>query len=120
MSFASRLIHPLTIRAVTFSTDPGDDDEFGQPTSTTTDVAVQGLVQPKTAQEMADSRSAGTEVGDFTIFLAPMDLAGSESIVYDGDRYAVRGIRSFDFGSSPHLEVDAQRVGPISAVPNGS
>jgi hypothetical protein len=114
VSFASRLIHRLTITAVTYSTDPSLDDEFGQPSPSTSIVDVRGLVQPKTAQEMADSRSAGTEVGDFTVFLAPMDLASDASITYSGDRYAIRGIRSFDFGTSPHLEVDAQRVGPIA------
>lgn len=116
MSFASRLIHALTITTVTFSTNPNDDDAYGQPEPSTSDVTVKGLVQPKTAQELADSRSAGTEVGDFTIFLSPMDLDASAAIAYDGDRFSIKGIRAFDFGTSPHLEVDAQRVGPVAVA----
>jgi hypothetical protein len=114
MSFAARLIHSLTI--VRTVADPDNLDAYGQPISTTVEIAVQGLVQPKTAKEMEDFRSAGTEIGDNTIFLAPRVLNSSDSILYGDGRYQIMGIRRFEFGRSPHLEVDARRIGTLAGV----
>lgn len=109
MSFGARLIHTLThSRTVR---DSGALDEYGQPTAgTPTTAAVRGLVQPKSVREMDDSRSAGTEVADHTIFLPRMDLHPSDSFTFGGDRYEIVGIRDYNFGKTPHLEVDARRI----------
>lgn len=115
MSFAARLIHRVTIVERTF--DEGNRDEYGQPaaTETTTD-DVHVLVQPRKQREMDDSRSAGTEIGDHVMFVAPRNLAGSGYVVFRGERYDIRGVRNFAFGRSPHLEVDLMRVGPLTEV----
>jgi hypothetical protein len=109
MSFAARLVHSLTIVRTTF--DFSTESEYGQPEQTVTTLPVAGLVQPKTAREMADSRGAGSEVADHTIFLLPQLLYGSDSILdTGGQRYQITDIRSFEFGRTPHLEVDAVAV----------
>lgn len=110
MSFAARLVHTVTIVRSTFDdTDP--DDEYGQPSVTTQELATRALIQPKTAREMADTRSAGSAVADHTIFMLPRLLYGSDEIVDSGGQsYKVVGIRSFEFGRTPHLEIDAVAV----------
>lgn len=111
MPIADRLIHSLTI--VTPSTT-GGVDEYGQPVAgdpTTVDVA--GLIQPKTAREIALVSQAGAQVSDHTVFLQPQTLSNAAYIRYatdDGDRYEIVGIRYFNFGQDPHLEVDCRRV----------
>jgi hypothetical protein len=110
MSFSARLVHSLT--HVRVPRDIDDLDEYGQPTEgTAVETAVRGLVQPRNVREMQDSRSAGVDIGDHVIFLAPMDLDSSDHFIHDGTRYDIRGIRDFAFGRTPHLEVDAQRIG---------
>lgn len=110
MSFAQRLIHSLT--HIRVPRDDNSDDEYGQPAEgTPVETSIRGLVQPKGAREILDSRSAGTDIGDHTIFLLPMDLQASDALLYGGDRYEIVGIRSFEFGRTPHLEVDARRIG---------
>jgi hypothetical protein len=110
MSFAALLTHSLTV--VRTPRDDGDPDDYGQPTAgTPTRTDVRGLVQPKPQREMDDSRSAGTQIGDHTIFMRPMDLRASDAIEHGGERYEVVGIRYFAFGTAPHLEVDARRIG---------
>lgn len=121
MSFLSLLTHPLTIIRTTFDDTEAERTTYGQPAQTTDEIEVVGLVQPKTATEMADSRSAGSEIADHTIFLLPMALYGSD--VFEdvtGKRYTITGIRSFDFGSTPHLEVDAMAVVSVPVSVGGS
>lgn len=119
MSFSARLIHDLVIERTPRDLD--DPDEYGQPTAGEPELTdVKGLVQPKSAREMANTQSAGAEVSDHTIFLAPMDLDPSDAILYGDRRYQITGIRSFEFGTSPHLEVDAQLIRSDEPVPVGS
>lgn len=114
MSFSARLVHSLT--HVRVPRDITDLDDYGQPTEgTAVETAVRGLVQPRQVREQLDSRSAGVDIGDHVIFLAPMDLRPTDHFLYDGERYDIRGIRDFAFGRSPHLEVDAQRIGGLVA-----
>jgi hypothetical protein len=109
MSFADRLIHTLTHVRVEYDDDLPDDR--GQPTPLTpVETEVAGLVQPKNAREMLDFRSVGSEIADHVIFLAPMDLEASDAFTYGGDRYEITGIRRFEFGRTPHLEVDARKI----------
>ena len=115
MSFAALLSHELTVVRTPYS---GTDDEYGQPsTGTPVETSVRGLVQPKTGREMEDSRSAGVQIADHTIFLEPMDLAASDAIVHGGERYQVVHIRYHAYGTAPHLEVDARRIGASDTEP---
>lgn len=108
MSFAARLIHDLT-HVVTPGT--GADDDYGQPgAGTPVTASVRGLVQPKSARELADTRSAGAALGDHVIFLAPMTLTEADHFLYGDDRLEIVGIRRYEFGRTPHLEVDARRI----------
>ncbi len=119
MSFAARLVHTLV--HVRTELDAGDQDDYGQPTAlTSVETELRGLVQPKSANEMLDTRSAGSEIGDHTIFLEPMDLAASDAFTYSGDRYEILGIRRFEFGRTPHLEVDARKIIGAPVTPAGS
>jgi len=113
MPIADRLVHSLVI--VTPTADvAGYVDEYGQPVAgIPTSVSVAGLIQPKTAREIALANQAGAELADHVIFLAPRALSTAAYIRFatdDGDRYQITGIRYFDFGNDPHLEVDARRV----------
>lgn len=113
MSLANRLIHRLAIVTPTIP-DPEDVDEEGNIVHGDPDVvAVRGLIQPKTAREIASLSQGGVEIGDYTIFLLPRTLDGSAYIRDDPEglrRFDVTGVRSFEFGRSPHLEVDARLV----------
>lgn len=112
MSFTSLLVHDLTIVHA-----PGDGavDEYNLPTAgTLVQTAVKGMIQPKTAREVADSRSAGVHIGEYTIFLEPTEVQPRDAVMFDGFRYEITGIRDLQYGTVPHLEVDARRIGPIS------
>lgn len=108
-----RLIHSLAIVTPTHEVS-GSLDEYGHPVAGEPDVdLVAGLVQPKSAREVALTSQAGAEIADYTIFLARRDLAGAAFIRFepdDGDRYEITGIRDFNFGRLAHLEVDARRI----------
>ena len=114
MSFAGLLVHPLAIVTPVAAT-PGSDDEYGQPTPGTPEVVqVNGMVQPKTAREISQVNQAGAEYSDHTIYLLPRRLSADAYIRDDPDagrRFDIVGIRSFEFGSAPHLEVDVKLVG---------
>jgi hypothetical protein len=110
MSFAARLVHTITIERTTLNdTDP--DDSYGQPEGATTQLTTKGLIQPKRAEEMVDALSAGAMVADHTIFLQPQLLYGSDVILdTEGQRYRITGIRSYEMGRTPHIEVDAMAI----------
>lgn len=114
MSFAGLLVHPLAI-VTPVAAAPASDDEYGQPVAGTPEVVtVSGMVQPKTAREIAQANQAGAEHSDHTIFLLPRQLSGAAYIRDEPDagrRFDIVGIRSFEFGSVPHLEVDVKLVG---------
>lgn len=117
MSYAQRLIHELTHVA---TPEGPTEDEYGQPTpGTPVTATVKGLVQPKSTREIADTRSAGVAVADHTIYLQPMTLSAADHFLYGTDRLEIVGIRSYDFGRAPHIEVDARRITP-SPVEAGS
>jgi len=97
-------------------------DDYGQPTDETPveTTGIVGLVQPRSAREMDDHRSAGAEVADHVIFLPiGTDVDSTDAFEKDGERYEVLGVRRFDFGGLAHLEVDARRVSG-TAVPSAS
>lgn len=123
MSFAARLVHTVSYVHVTHSEDETGDDVYGQPEATTATATVSANVQPRSGREMADSRSAGTDVGDHVIFL-PIGLepapGPADYFVWEGARYDVVHIRPFRFGRSPHYEIDARLVTPAATVAAGS
>jgi hypothetical protein len=58
-----------------------DLDEYGQPTRTFSELAaVPGLIQPKTAREIALASQAGAAIGNHTIFLGRQDLTTADRI----------------------------------------
>jgi len=106
-------IHRLSIERPSASTN----DDYNQPLVDDHPevAATPGLIQPKTAREIALSHDAGTELADFTIYLARQDITAADRIrdVTDsptGPLYEVRGIRDFNFGGLAHLAVDARRL----------
>lgn len=119
MSFAGLLVHPLAIVTPAI-TDPDVVDDYGQPVagSPTTEL-VNGMVQPRTHREVLLASQGGAEVGDHVIFLLPRRINGAAYIadadgsgeLEGGRRFEIVGIRSFEFGSVPHLEVDVRLVG---------
>lgn len=112
MSFGARLIHPL---AIVSPTDAGTVDDYGQPVAGTPITRTfRGLIQPKTADEMPLVSQAGAEYSDHTIYMLPRHLPASGYIRDEPDagrRFDIVGVRSFEFGRSPHLEVDCELVG---------
>lgn len=110
MPIADRFIHTL---AIVIPTEDGEDD-YGQPEAGEPLVEeTVGLIQPKSAREVAAVSQAGAALSDHVIFLAPRDLPGAAYVRFepdDGDRYQIVGVRRFAFGRNPHLEVDAKRV----------
>lgn len=111
-AFGSKLIHRL---AIVTPVDTGSEDVYGQPVAGTPDIEyVDGLVQPKTAREVALVSQSGAPYSDHTIFLADRVVSQSAYIRDDPDngrRFEIVGIRSYEFGIAPHLEVDARLVG---------
>lgn len=115
MPIGDKLVHSLVI--VTPTDDVGTEtDEYGQPIAgEPITLAVRGLIQPKTAREVALISQAGAQLSDHTVFLFTGTAIKSVSYVRyavdDGDRYEVVGIRDFNYGTvNDHLEVDAKRV----------
>lgn len=116
VSFASLLTHTVTV--VRTPRDMTDLDDWGQPTADAeVRTTLAAMVQPRNGREVDDSRSAGAPIGDHVVFLEPTaDIATEDAIEYEGYRYEVTAIRPFHFGSAPHLEVDARRIGAIATV----
>lgn len=92
------------------------EDDYGQPVRVYAELAaVAGLIQPKTQREVALASQAGAAIGDHTIFLGRTDVTPADRIrdvTEDpaGPIYEIVGVRDFNFGNLPHLEVDARRV----------
>jgi hypothetical protein len=114
VSFDSLLVHPLAIVSPT-AASPASSSDWNQPTvGTPTTELVRGLVQPRTAREMALSTQAGEPVSDYVIFLPSQRLSQSAYIRDEPDtgrRFEVTGIRSYEYGTVPHLEVDCRLIG---------
>lgn len=104
-------VHSLTVERRTWDDSEEARDDYGQPVPTTSTTTVMGLVQPRSVREAVAAHQAGAEVGDHVIFLPiSLDIVASDTVIYDGDRYEVKGVRRFEFGSLAHLEVDAMLV----------
>lgn len=113
MSFSGLLEHKLAIVTPTFDVVGGETVQTG-----TAVVPVDGMVQPRDANEIAALSQAGAEVSTHVIFLDLRDI-DSGSWISDnpadpsaGRHYDITGVRRLDFGGSPHLEIDARLVTP--------
>lgn len=116
-------IHRLSIERPTAATN----DDYNQPSIDGHPelAATPGLIQPKTAREIALSHDAGAELADFTIYLARQDIKVQDRVrdVTDsptGPLYEVRGIRDFNYGGLAHLAVDARRIRSDAIEAGGS
>jgi hypothetical protein len=110
MALAQRLVQPLAIVTPT----AGAEDQDGLPTSGAPTVTpVLGLVQPKSAREIAALSQAGADIGTYTILLLPRAVAPGAWVRDEPDagrRFDITGIRPYEFGRDPHLELDARLV----------
>lgn len=132
MSFAGRLVHRLAIVTPAVIGDPEDKaslDERGNPVAAPdTVVLVRGLVQPRSATEVAALSQAGAEISDHVVFLLSRRIpdgswiadADADGVLEGGRRFDITGVRSFEFGRSPHLEVDVQLIGATEGAAVGS
>lgn len=110
MSFDSQLIHSLVIERPT----DGAVDEYNQPARTWATLSeVPGLVQPKTARELAQLNNAGAVVSTYSIYLRPTEIQASDRVrVAAGSMagtYEIDGVRD-EAGQAHHLKADARQV----------
>lgn len=132
MSFSRRLIHALVIERKR-SADPDLEDEYGQAVPMTAlEYPIKGLPQPKAIGEVVQASQAGAEVGDWTVFIEPTDLAGADAIIHRKEtcpvawprdlpdmRFEITGIRNAA-GIGHHYEVDAKAVQGAAVLEAGS
>jgi len=108
VSFDSRLRHTLVIKRATAG---GTVDDYGQPVVAETTVAsVKGLVQPRSAREVALASQAGAAIGTYVGYMRPLaGLTARDWIEVDGVRYDVLGV-SDAAGIGHHLELNLRKV----------
>jgi head-tail adaptor len=113
VSFDDRMIHSLAIVRTPFVDTLAGRDEYGQPVrGTPVATTVRGLIQPKSAREMAQFNQAGATVSDHTIFMRPTNVIGADYIRFepdDGRHFQIVGVRDAA-GLGHHLEIDANLV----------
>lgn len=110
MSFDSQMIHGLIIERAT----AGAVDEYNTPSRTWSTLSeVPGLVQPKTARELAQLNQAGPSRATYSIYLRPTDVEASDRVrVADAGvagTYEIDGVLN-QAGRNHHLKLDAHRV----------
>lgn len=110
MSFDDRLVHTLVIERPT----DGAPDEYNDSVVTYGTVSeVPGLIQPKTAREVAQLNQAGAVVSTHTAYLRPTEVQPSDRLrIASGDMagtYEIDGIRNAA-GIGHHLEADCRMV----------
>lgn len=108
MSFDTRLRHTLVVKRATAD---GTVDDYGQPVTTVTTAAtVKGLVQPRSAREVALASQAGAAVSQHVGYLRPLaGLTTADWLEVDGIRYDVLTIADAG-GLGHHLELGLRRV----------
>ena len=110
MSFDSQLLHTLSIERAT----DGPPDEYNQPSRTWATLSeVPGLVQPKSAREVAQLNQAGAVVSTYSIYLRPTEIQPADRVrvLDDGVAgvYEIDGIQN-QAGRNHHLKADARMV----------
>jgi hypothetical protein len=108
MGIESRYLHTLVIRR---DIPRGTLDDYSQPvTAPATLATVKGLIQPRSAREVALASQAGAAIGEHVGYLAP--LAGLTTACWiekDGIRYDLVSIADAG-GLGHHLEVGLRVV----------
>jgi len=114
MSFRARLVHSLAIVTPAPTTTPPTTDGYGHAIAgAPLVVTCPGLVQPRSAREVELSSQAGAEVSTHVIYLEPRSIHTASWIRFDPDdgrRFDVTGVRRYEFGRTPHIEVDVRMV----------
>lgn len=114
MSFDDRLRHTLVVKRLAPVLDGSGDpvlDDYGQPTfAPTTFATVPGLIQPRTAQEVAllsqGGAVASTHIGYMRLLAG---LTTADWIEHDGIRYDITGMPDAA-GLGHHFELALRAV----------
>lgn len=108
MSIASRYRHTVTVKRMTAT---GATDDYGQPVTTEETVAtVPGLVQPRSAREVALASQAGAVIGSHVLYIDPLAALGSDCWVeVAGERFDVVSVADAG-GVGHHYEVSLRSV----------
>ena len=103
MSFDDRLIHSLTVRR---NVPTGAVDDYGQPVmAATTFATVRGLIQPRSAREVALASQAGAAIGSHVGYIRPLaGLTTADWIEHGGQRYDIVSVPDAA-GLGHHLEL---------------
>ena len=108
MSFDALLRHTLVVKR---NAATGVLDDYGQPVTAETTVAtVAGLVQPRSAREVALASQAGVVIGQHVGYLRALaGLTTADWLEVGGVRYDVVSIADAG-GIGHHLELGLRRV----------
>jgi head-tail adaptor len=108
VSIASRYRHTLVVKRMVAT---GAVDDYGQPvTSLVTVATVPGLVQPRSAREVALASQAGAVIGTHVGYLDPLAGLGTDCwIEYGGVRFDILSMPDAA-GLGHHLELALQAV----------
>jgi hypothetical protein len=108
MGIETRYRHTLVIKRASAT---GAFDVYGQPvTVETTFATVPGLVQPRSAREVAAAGQAGAVVGQHVGYLAPLaGLTTADWILLGSVRYDIVSIADAA-GLGHHLEIGLRQV----------
>ena len=114
MSFDRLLRHTLTVKRTAPVTDGSGApvlDEYRQPVMAATTVAtVPGLVQPRSAREVALASQAGAAIGDHVGYLRPLaGLTTRDWLEVGGARYDIVSVYDAG-GQGHHLELGLRRI----------
>jgi hypothetical protein len=110
VSIDDRFVHTLIIERAT----DGAVDDYNNPTRTWSTLStVKGLIQPKTAREVAQFNQAGAVVSTFTIYLRPTEIQPADRVRTDdapvAGTYEIDGVRN-EAGLNHHLKADCRMV----------
>ncbi len=122
----SRLTHAVTIVRTSASTNPDDDDEFGQPTVSETYETVRAAIQPKRAEEIPLTTQAGAVVADHRIYLLPTSISTADAIIHEAQacpmspdlpdaRYEITSVPDAA-GLGHHLELESKLIGNVAVA----
>ena len=108
MSISSRYLHTLVVKR---RTAIGGVDGYGQPLTTEMTLAtVPGLIQPRSAREVAQASQGGAAIGQHVAYLDPLAGLGTDCwIEKDGIRYDLVSIADAG-GVGHHLELGLVQV----------
>lgn len=114
MSFDSMLLHTLTIKRNAVTLDVNGDPvlgDYSQPVSApATFATVKGLIQPRSAREIALASQAGAAIGTHAAYLRPLaGLTTADWIEMGGERYDLVSISDAG-GVNHHYELGLVRV----------